>query len=169
MWVGSAFEAIWPFVEPVLAAIGGALTFWGTTQIPALISQLGAMATKLWALVKPVLVQAGSWLLVNWPILLIGAAIGFLIYSLIQWQDITAKVIGVVTGIFGMLVAHVYNNFVSIINFLITFAEFFENFLKDPVYALKKLFYDLVIDALGPLKDWQTGSKQLSIRLRVKN
>src|SRR5690606_4410566 len=94
------------------------------------------------------LVQAAAWMAANWPILLIGAAIGFLIYALYQWGDATSEVIGYVTGIFGVLFAGLYNHFALFANVALSIAEFFANVWKDPVYAVKKLFYDMVINVL---------------------
>jgi tape measure domain-containing protein len=142
MEVANFIQQNWGIIEPILVAIGAALTLWAITQIPALI-------VKLWAMVAPILVQAAAWLAINWPILLIGAAIGLLLYAMIKFGDIVVKVVGVVGGIFGVLFAFLFNIFAYFANVVLSVAEFFANIFRDPVYAVKKLFYDLSINALS--------------------
>ena len=142
IWLGSVIQSNWGIIEPILIAIGMALLFWSVSQIPMLI-------TKLWMMLPPVLAQAAAWLAVNWPILLIGAAIGLLLYAMINFGDTVVEVVGFVGGIFGVLFAFLFNKFAFFANFVLSVAEFFINVWKDPIYAVKKLFYDLSINALS--------------------
>ncbi|WP_168120962.1 tape measure protein [Paenibacillus sp. HB172176] len=157
MWIGGAIESIWPVAQPVLAGIIGAFAFWSLTQLPLLMTQINRLCIQLWLMIEPILAAAASWLILNWPILLIGAAIGFLIFSLYQWEDATAKVVGYIGGIFGTLFAWFWNKFALFANMILSVAEFFVNVWKDPMYATKKLFYDLVIDALKYLDNLASG------------
>lgn len=161
IWIGSAIQWLYGVFEPLFAAIGGAFLLWGMTQIPMLIGQLSQLATKLWLMVEPILAQASAWMIANWPILLIGAAIGFLIYALYLWEDATAVVVGFVGGIFGVLVAYLFNLFAGFANMNLSIAEFFINIWRDPVYAVKKLFYDLVIDSLEFLQKLASGIESI--------
>lgn len=142
MDIANFIQQNWGIIEPILVAIGAALTLWAVTQIPALL-------VKLWAMVAPILVQAAAWLAVNWPILLIGAAIGLLLYAMLKFGDTVVKVTGVVGGIFGVLFAFLFNKFTYFANTVLSIAEFFANVFRDPVYAVKKLFYDLSINSLS--------------------
>jgi len=154
IWIGSAIQWLYGVFEPFLAMIGGAFLLWGMTQIPTII-------TLLWLMVEPILAQASAWMIANWPILLIGAAIGFLIYALYSWEDATAVVVGFVGGIFGVLVAFLFNLFAGFANMVLSIAEFFINIWNDTVYGVKKLFYDLVISSLESLRKLASGIESI--------
>jgi len=154
IWIANTIQSNWSIIEPILVTIGSAL-------LPILIQQTWMWVQALWATVRPILAQAAAWLAANWPILLIGAAIGFLIYALYQWGDVVAEVLGFVGGIFGVLFGFLYNGFAYFANIVLSVAEFFINVWKDPVYAVKKLFYDLVINALQWLENLAKGIENI--------
>lgn len=141
IWLGKVIQSSWGIIEPILLAVGAALSVWALSKIPIL-------TLKLWLMIQPILAQAAAWLAVNWPILLIGAAIGLLLYVVIKFGDTVVEVVGVVGGVFGVLFAYLYNEFARVANRVLSIAEFFANVWIDPVYAIKKLFYDLMITAL---------------------
>jgi tape measure domain-containing protein len=152
--IGTFFQRNWEIIQPILVAIGAAFLLWGITQIPMLI-------TKLWLMVAPVLAQAAAWLVINYPILLIGAAIGLLLFAILKFGDIVTQVIGVVGGIFGVLFAFLFNKFAFFANIVLSVAEFFANVFRDPVYAVKKLFFDLSINALSFLTNIAKGIENI--------
>lgn len=154
IWIGDVIYNNWGIIEPILITISSVL-------LTLLIQKIWNMVTALWAAVPPLLAQAAAWLAANWPILLIGAAIGFVIYALYRWGDVVAEVIGFVGGIFGALFGHLYNNFAYFANVVLSVAEFFINVWRDPVYAVKKLFYDLVINALQWLTNLARGIENI--------
>ncbi|WP_019123706.1 tape measure protein [Brevibacillus massiliensis] len=154
IWIVNAVQSGWSIIEPILVAIGSA-------YLALIIQRLWAMIPALWAAVPPLLAQAAAWLAINWPILLIGAAIGLIIYSLYRWGDATAEVVGFVGGIFGVLFAFLSNSFALFANVVLSVAEFFINVWKDPVYATKKLFYDLVINALKWMENLAKGIENI--------
>lgn len=101
------------------------------------------MIIGLWNMVWPLLVQAGTWLAMNWPILLIAVVIGILVATLMYFGVSAQEIIGVVIGAFYGLYAYIYNMVALLYNLFISFVEFWINLFIDPVYAVKKLFYDL--------------------------
>lgn len=141
-WLGSVIQSNWGIIEPILIAIGAALLAWAIVQIPML-------AASIWSMVPPIWEAVIGWLAMNWPILLIGAAIGLLLYAMINFGDTVVEVVGFVGGIFGVLFAFLFNKFAYFANIVLSVAEFFINVWKDPIYAVKKLFYDLSINALS--------------------
>lgn len=153
-WIGDVIYNNWAIIEPILTVVGSVL-------LALIIQQLWRMVVAAWAMVPPLLAQAAAWLAINWPILLIGAAIGLLIYIFNQWGDVAAKVVGFIGGIIGTLVAFVYNRFVWLANGVLSVAEFFANVWRDPVYAVKKLFYDLVISSLKQLEKLAAGIENI--------
>jgi len=108
-------------------------------------------------MVQPILAQAAAWAMANWPILLIGAAIGLLLYAIIKFGDVVIEVVGVVGGIFGGLFAFLYNGIAAMVNPFISFAEFLANVFTNPVYSIKKLFVDLATNVLNLLQSIAEG------------
>jgi len=153
-WIGDTIANNWSIIEPILTVVTSVL-------LARMVQQLWRMVAAAWAMVPPLLAQAAEWLAINWPILAVGAAIGLLIYVFNQWGDVAAKVIGFIGGIIGTLVAFIYNQFVWIANGVLSVAEFFANVWRDPIYAVKKLFYDLAINALKQLEKLASGIENI--------
>ena len=154
MWIGDVIQQNWGIIEPILAAIGTALVLWAMSKIPALTG-------GLWNMLNPIVSATNKFFMMNLPILIIGAAIGFLIYAMIKWGDTTVEVIGFIGGLFGTLLAFLYNGFAYFANIVLSVAEFFANVWRDPVYAVKKLFYDLVINVLQYMEKLAKGIENI--------
>ncbi|KEZ88716.1 hypothetical protein IO99_00635 [Clostridium sulfidigenes] len=130
-FLGQAIVDNWNIIQPLLLAAAFVL-------IPLLIKQL-------WAMVPPIWSAAIGFLIAQWPILLLIAIVGILIYVLMQFGVTTDQIVGAVTGSFMMMFAIIYNGFAWCYNIVASFAEFFANIFIDPVYAVKKLFWDLAL------------------------
>lgn len=144
-WLGNVVSQNWGIIGPILGFVAASLVLWGATLIPGLI-------TKLWAMVAPVLAQAAAWALVNWPILLIAAAIvgiGILLKKLGVTFD---QVTGFIGSVIGGLYAFMYNIVAGIYNYWVSFVEFFANCFNHPVYSVKKLFVNLANSVLDLVK-----------------
>lgn len=59
-----------------------------------------------------------------------------------------SDVLGFVGGLFGTLYAVAYNIFARIWNTVAAFINFFGNVFKDPIGAVKILFYDLALNVI---------------------
>lgn len=90
-----------------------------------------------------------TWIAANWPIFLIIGAITLLLTVLNEFGISTSQVLGFVAGLFAALYAEIYNGIAVVWNVIWSFAEFLFNIFVDPVYAIKKLFYDLFQDLSG--------------------
>lgn len=132
LWLWEVIATYWPEITAMLIT-------WAAIYLPGVIA-------KLWAMVPPVLSHAAAWLLVNWPILLVIAAVGILIWVLRQFGVTTDQMIGFVVGLFYMLGAVIHNVIGFAWNIFVSFAEFLNNIFRDPIYAIKKLFYDLAME-----------------------
>lgn len=121
-----------------LPIVAGLLSGIAAVLIPKMI-------IGLWSMVPPIIAQAGAWLAANWPLLLIGAVIGLLVGVLMYFGVSAQEIIGVVVGAFFGLYASIYNQVALLYNHFATFAEFLINVFIDPIYAVKKLIYDLVM------------------------
>lgn len=140
LWLFTIFSEYWPIMALGLAAI---------TAI-----YLPAMLAGLWAMVQPLIVQAALWAVIHWPITLIVLAVVALIAILMHFGVTSEQILGFVGGLFFALGASIYNIVAHIHNIFAMFAEFLINLFIDPVYAVKKLFYDWVkesIDMIGAL------------------
>lgn len=89
--VGEFIYDKWLLIEPILWSIGA----YG---VSVLIPMIWAMAKSAWAMVPPLWASATAWLALNWPILVIGLAIGVVI-ALFKHFGVTAEdVIGRIVG-----------------------------------------------------------------------
>ncbi|MGF7049164.1 hypothetical protein J2T13_003672 [Paenibacillus sp. DS2015] len=144
MWLWEVIQTYWPEISAVLAGIG-------TTIALAVIPKLWAMIPPLWAAVPPLLAQAAAWLVINWPIVLIGLAVIGLILILQKCGVSFSEVIGFIAGLFTTLYGVIYNKVALIWNIFASVAEFLINVFIDPVYAVQKLIYDLAMTFGGQM------------------
>lgn len=172
----SAFAALEPIIknlenafksgkfQPFFDAISS-----GLTAIATVASTVVSFLLENWGMVQNALIAVGivlaalaaawliEWVMATMPLLLIIAAVFLLITILNQFGVSTSEIVAFVGGLFGVLVAFLYNKFAFFWNFLVAFAEFFANVLNDPAYALQKLFYDVVTNVLGYLSTMMEG------------
>lgn len=164
-------DAIAPVLKVVLGVVLALVAAYAATYIILGIVKAAhiaaAIATMAFAVAKGVLTGAtwasitatitattAQWGLnaaiyacpVFWIILAIIAIIA-LLYGLVAIINKVAgtsiSATGIIAGVFMMLYAHIYNIIANLWNRFATFAEFLVNLFIDPVYAIKKLFYDL--------------------------
>ncbi|MED0686555.1 tape measure protein [Anoxybacillus ayderensis] len=143
--VGRFFEENWSWIAPILTVIGSVLAGIGAVLL--------GLAAK-WLIVKTatMIAAAAQWVYntamlsspATWVLLTIIALLGFVAYATVRWGEQTAEVIGVIFGLFASLGAFVWNIIANIWNLFAMVAEFIMNVFFDPVYAVKKLFYDMV-------------------------
>ncbi|AXM89388.1 tape measure domain-containing protein [Anoxybacillus ayderensis] len=142
---GRFFEENWSWIAPILTVIGSVLAGIGAILL--------GLAAK-WLIVKTatMIAAAAQWVYntamlsspATWVLLAIIALLGFVAYATVRWGEQTAEVIGVIFGLFASLGAFVWNIIANIWNLFAMVAEFIMNVFFDPVYAVKKLFYDMV-------------------------
>lgn len=146
---------LWPAIEPILAMVAGALTLWATTQIPMLISQL-------WAMIEPLLLQAGTWAFLNFKILLIGAAIGLILYAMLKFGDEVVSIFGFIGGVISAFAAFIWNIFIGVVNSLI---QLLWTYLVEPWIGIVEWLFnvfnggfdsfgDSVANLLGQIISW---------------
>lgn len=85
-----------------------------------------------------------TWIAAAWPVIAVIAAIVGVLVILNKMGVTAGEVVGYVTGVFYGLFAFLWNQIALIYNPLISLAEFIGNLFIDPVYAIKKLFYDML-------------------------
>ncbi len=134
-WVVPVLVIMGTVIGSIVAILAGKYAVLGLIRV----------ATLAWAAAQWVVNAAYLASPITWVLIAIIAVIAFIVTAMVMWGEQTATVIGFVAGIFGALGAFIFNTFANIANFLTTFAEFFINLFIDPIYAVKKLFYDLVM------------------------
>ncbi|GGJ68337.1 tape measure domain-containing protein [Anoxybacillus voinovskiensis] len=143
--VGRFFEENWSWIAPILTVIGSVLAGIGTIL-------LGVAAKWLIVRTATLMAAAAKWVYdaamlsspATWVLLGIIALLALVIYATVNWADQTATVVGFITGLFASLGAFIWNIVANIWNAFAMVAEFIMNVFFDPVYAVKKLFYDMV-------------------------
>jgi tape measure domain-containing protein len=127
--IGGFIQSNWGIIEPMLYGIAGAL---------ALIT---------FGIMPPMLFQ---WIAMNWPILLIGAAIGLLIYAMVKFGDVTSQVFGYIGGGIGVLLALIYNLMAFIANGVLTLGDFVVNIFVEMINSVIGLI-NLAISGLNKI------------------
>lgn len=149
--VGAGFSIVGAFLGEVVQGVASfidMLTSGGSSTNMILIGMGAALAVlgvMLWAMVAPVVAQAIAWLGVYWPILLIVVVIGLIVAALMKFGVSAEEIVGFVVGLFYGLFAYLYNQFALLYNVVSSFVEFWLNVFTNPVYAIKKLIYDMAM------------------------
>lgn len=89
-----------------------------------------------------------TWIVIG--IVAVIAAIYAGVAAFNKFTGASVSATGVVAAVFGVLAAHIYNNFVvPTWNVIAAFINFFYNVWNDPIAAVKVLFYDLASTVIG--------------------
>lgn len=92
---------------------------------------------------------AAAWAAANWPILLVAAALAFLVFTArqagVSWQQLGS----IVGNVMGFMYAIVYNVVAAIYNVFATFAQFFANVFNDPINTIMRRFASMADGILG--------------------
>lgn len=130
--------------------------------LPILMGVAAAAAVVGASMVASGLATAAAWAAANWPILLVAASVAALIYMAraagATWEEIG----GTIGGVFMFLYAAAMNTLiVPLQNQLANFANFFGNFLNDPIASISILFYDMATTLLGYISSVAHGLENL--------
>ena len=140
--IGIAFELGATFSD-VFNFISSSLQYLIPIFAMVAIVYLALWIEQLWAIIPPLIAQALAWAAVNWPILLVAAAIGIVIFILGQLGVTFGQVVGFVVGTLYALLSVVCNVITLIANPFIILATFIGNLFIDPIAAVKMLFLDM--------------------------
>ena len=150
--------------EHLLRTIGSAAG-WVLDKVAALVTWMGdhfevaavVAAGAITFLTAKMVAFGVATLIANWPILLLVAAVA----GLVAWFQKCGYTAEDVFGGIGRLIGWLYVFFGNIIiemqNILADFAEFFANFLVDPVGSCLRLMVDFVDGCLGLLENLAKG------------
>lgn len=144
---GNVFGTVLNIIIDFFPEITGMLTVLGMYYLPIVIA-------KLWAMIPPVVEFTSKFWRANWPILVVMAAIFLLILVLRQFGVTTDQIVGFVTGVFMVFFAAIQNGIGFVWNHILALAEFLANIFIDPVYAIQKLFYDMLKNVSSYFSNW---------------
>lgn len=106
--------------------------------------------------------SALAWAAANWPLLLVAASIGAVIFAARKMGATWEEIGGVVGTVLGHMYASVMNVFlVPAQRQFAAFANFVGNFLKNPVGAVIVLFHDMALTVLGYIRNAAQGIEDL--------
>lgn len=169
----------WESIEPIVIGVAGAIGIYTTALIAyntvqAISNGLQAISTAQSALkAGATLAEAAATTTatgaqaglnaailacpITWIILAILAVVAVII-KFISWlyqaEGTTTSITGAIAGAFSVLGANIYNWFIAPVwNQFAAFANFFGNVWKDPVAAVKVLFFDLAQTAIRQVMD----------------
>lgn len=140
IWLAEVVGQYWPVITTFLA-------LWGMTYIPLVITKLGALIPLLYNVGKGWLAALGP---VGWGIAIVMTLIGVLK----MFGVTTEQIVGFITGTFYTLFTFIRNQVAFVWDLFLSLAEFLVNIFIDPVYAIKKLFYDLFAGLYDYLAGW---------------
>lgn len=173
------FQDNWSLIEPIIWGIAAALAVYygwlaltkGAELASAGVSGVVAVAKGIMAAATTLLTGAtwaqasAQWGLngamyacpIMWIVFLIIALVA-LFYGAVaavnKFAHTSLSATGMIAGAFSVLGAFFYNHFfLPVWNLFAELANFFGNFLNDPVAAVKILFYDLAIYVIGKVAD----------------
>lgn len=165
----------WGWISPLIYKIIGALAVYGGylvimkgLTLAAAVAEgviavaKGIHAVAIWATTSATWAQVTAQNGLNgalyacpivWIIVLIIALIA-IIYTVVaavnKFAGTSYSATGIIAGLFSVLGAHIINTFiVPVWNNLASLANFFGNFLNDPVAAVKMLIYDMCLTVIG--------------------
>ncbi|MCM3703354.1 hypothetical protein [Paenibacillus macerans] len=149
--LGAGLSIVGTFISDV---VQGMAAFFGMatsneSSVNMMLLGIGAalalMGILLWAMIAPIVAQGIAWLGALLPVLLIIGVIGLLVAILMKFGVSAQEIVGFVVGLFYGLFAVIYNVVAMVYNVFSSFVEFLLNLFFNPVYAIKKLFYDLMM------------------------
>jgi len=134
-WFIDVIISGWDTIGPILGVIGGVL-------LAAIIGKLISMLYLWVANIVAVLSFA-------WPVLLVIGIIALAIAAARQFGATWEQIISFIGGILGVFVTFFYNRFVYMWNVVASFINFLGNVFRNPVAAIKALFFDLASTVIG--------------------
>lgn len=146
-WLIEAIAADWDFISSILYA--GAIV------------GIALLTAYLWNMVPAAVANAAAFVMMHAPIFIAISVIALLIYIMNQLGITVSDIVGYIVGAFYLMGAQIGNQFITLQNVMIDFANFFHNVFKDPVKSVAILFLDLTITVLGYIRNMAQGIEDL--------
>ncbi|HHY27695.1 MAG TPA: hypothetical protein GX523_13310 [Desulfitobacterium dehalogenans] len=173
----------WGMVVPLLWMIIGALIIYNSKSLISMantakdivlkIAHAAASSAETLAIIGLIIAQEGlnaaialcpiTWII--GAIIILIAVFYLAVAAVNHFAGTSISATGLIAGLFGVLFGFIYNRFAKFANIVLSIVEFFANVWKDPIYAVKKLFYDLSINALEDMVNIAKGIENLINRI----
>lgn len=158
-WVADVFITYWPFIEPIIWGIVAALSAAAIASFVTWVQATwGALMYQV-ALFKMAVAQYGfnaalamcpiTWFI--YAIIAVIAVIYLAVAAINHFAGTSYSATGFIAGCFTMLGAVIWNTIAYAWNAWASFIEFFANFIKNPIYSVKRLFVNLATNALDSI------------------
>lgn len=143
---------VWAIYEGGVIAATIATAAWGlVTSGMSAVGVLGMMVMDLASLFYTLgvaetyagLSGAAMWFAVLAPVALVIAAVYLIVAAVNHFCGTSISATGIIFGAFAWLFENVYNMVAFAWNYFVAYAEFLQNFLKDPLSAMYNMFADI--------------------------
>ncbi|WP_242835424.1 hypothetical protein [Desulfitobacterium sp. PCE1] len=181
--LGTGILQNWGMVVPLLWMIIGALIIYNSKSLISMantakdivlkIAHAAASSAETLAIIGLIIAQEGlnaaialcpiTWII--GAIIILIAVFYLAVAAVNHFAGTSISATGLIAGLFGVLFGFIYNRFAKFANIVLSIVEFFANVWKDPIYAVKKLFYDLSINALEDMVNIAKGIENLINRI----
>lgn len=141
LWLVGVIQDNWSYIKPILEAIA--------------IVYLAAMIVQVYML-------AAAWLIANWPILIIIAAIAALILIFQLLGLSAADVVGAIVGAFGYMMALIQNIGIGIRNIFVLVGDYIVNTFNNAVNRVQEFMYNLAMGTLNILYNMAVGAENFA-------
>lgn len=135
----------WAFLGPIIFGVAGAVGVLATALIGAKLATL-AMTAAQWALNTAMALNPITWVIAA-LVLLIG-----LFFAAIEvinhFAGTNLSAIGLIVGAYAFMYSVFYNVIAYMLNSILSFAEFWVNVWRHPVYTIKRYFANLANSAI---------------------
>jgi len=148
LWLTGVVQNHWDIIKPILQAIA-------IVYIAAMIVQLSMMIAK-------VVTLAAAWMVANWPILLVVAAIALVLFIFQKLGLSAGDVIGAIVGGFAWLWGAIQNVGIWIYNLFNTVWDGIVNAFYTSVDYIKQLLFGLATKALDVLYNMTIGAESFA-------
>lgn len=124
--------------------------------IPLAIKGIWSVTVAAWGMVQPILVAAGAWLVMNWPILLVGAAIAGVVilckYMGWTFSQVCGAIAGAVMWVGALIwniIKGLYNVIITICGAIIAIVVTMVAAIVDVIWNAIKIIYNAIVWVVG--------------------
>jgi len=152
--VGAFIYDNWQWIGPIILGVGGALLVYAaylyTVRVATMLATAAQWAWNAAMTANPIgLVIAGIVLLIGLFYLVIN--------TINHFAGTSINATGIVAGAFMVLGSAIYNVIAYLWNMWASYVEFFVNVWKNPMYSVKRLFYNLATNVLDLIISMTSG------------
>lgn len=143
--VGGFIYDNWSFIAPVILGVAGVLMTL-LTYVNLVKAAIALKTAVIWAWNAALAANPIVWVVI--AIVALVAIIYLAVAAINHFTGSSISATGVIAGAFMVLGAAIYNVIAYLWNMWASYVEFFVNVWKNPMYSVKRLFYNLATNLL---------------------